>query len=107
MSEINNSGKEAQIEIGALWKKQGTTQKFLSGTIKRSALPEGKEDIQVVVFSNKFKKADNHPDLRIYISKPRAGAAPISTATANPVAALKTKVAPKLEVEVADDDGII
>jgi uncharacterized protein (DUF736 family) len=86
MSEtINTKGKDAQVEIGALWKKQGQSQKFLSGTIKRSTIPEGKEDIQIVVFSNKFKKADNHPDLRIYISKPRGDATPTKATASSPV----------------------
>jgi hypothetical protein len=86
-----------QIEIGALWKKEGKNQKFLSGSIKRSAIPQGNEDIQIVIFSNKFKKDDRHPDLRMYLSKPKpnTGAAAITPNTT------KTTAAPKQEEVVA------
>lgn len=107
MSETNNNGKEGQIEIGALWKKQGLTQKFLSGTIKRSAIPEGNEDIQIVVFSNKFKKAENHPDLRIYLSKPKA-AAPVTAPAKKSTSVAKAAPSPEpIEEANGDDDNII
>lgn len=107
MSETNNNGKEGQIEIGALWKKQGLTQKFLSGTIKRSAIPEGNEDVQIVVFSNKFKKAENHPDLRIYLSKPKVAAAPATAPTKKSTVVAKAAANPEPEVDSSEDDGII
>ena len=55
-------------EIGALWKKtsgKGTT--YLSGKI------DGR---QVVVFVNKDKKSDKHPDYRVLLSRPKEQAAP-------------------------------
>jgi uncharacterized protein (DUF736 family) len=93
--------KSEQIELGALWKKEGKGQKFLSGTIKRSALPEGNEDIQVVIFSNKFKKADNHPDLRMYLSKPRASAAPVAAQA--PIKKVVKTVAAPVQQEEAEE----
>lgn len=52
------------IEIGALWKRTSKTngEEYLSGTLQI----EGKA-IEIKVFTNKYKKADNHPDHRIMI----------------------------------------
>lgn len=100
--------KSDQIELGALWKKEGKGQKFLSGTIKRSALPEGNEDIQVVIFSNKFKKADNHPDLRMYLSKPRPSAnSPVASAAAAPAAIKKVVKTAPAPVQQEDAEELI
>jgi len=62
----NNEWKER--DIGALWKREGKGQRYLSGklTIKGEA-------VDVVVFVNKFKEKDNQPDFRVYKSKPREG----------------------------------
>ena len=61
-------------ELGALWKKQkqGTDEKYFSGTINLKSVGFDK-DIQVVVFTNKSKKEDKHPDARIYLSEPKSG----------------------------------
>lgn len=72
MSENTNNDN---VEIGALWKKQGKSQKFLSGTINLKAIGYDK-DVPVIIFSNKFKQKDSHPDLRIYLSKPKGGSLP-------------------------------
>lgn len=61
----------AEREVGALWKKQSATQKFLSGHIKVDDGMGGEEVLQVVIFNNKHKTKDNHPDFRIYKSLPR------------------------------------
>ena len=61
----------AEREVGALWKKQSPTQKFLSGHIKMDDGMGGEETLQVVIFNNKHKSKDNHPDFRIYKSLPR------------------------------------
>lgn len=79
-----------QKELGVLWKrtKNGTTESYLTGTLNLKALGFDK-DIPLVVFSNKRKEKDTHPDLKIYLSerKPQAAnAAPASPApTAAPV----------------------
>ena len=55
-------------EIGALWKKtSGKGTAYLSGKI------DGR---QVVVFVNKDKKSDKHPDYRVLLSRPKEQAAP-------------------------------
>jgi len=84
MSQNNDNAD--QIELGALWKKDTQNGKMLSGRIKRASLPAGAEDIEIVIFTNKFKKADNHPDFRIYLARPRGG---VGVATAAPTTAAK------------------
>ena len=44
-------------KVGALWEKEG--KDYLSGSI-------GEENTPILVFENKYKKADNHPDFIIY-----------------------------------------
>ena len=64
-NETNNDWKDR--EMGALWKKQGRSQTYLSGTVKRA---DGTTQ-RVIVFENKNKKAENQPDFVIYESKPQ------------------------------------
>jgi uncharacterized protein (DUF736 family) len=61
-----NTNEWAAREIGALWKKEGQNQKYLSGKLK---LPEqlGGGECGVVVFTNRHKNQDNHPDFRVYL----------------------------------------
>ena len=62
-------------ELGCLWRreKQATKEKYLTGVLDaeklRKLLTASKEDIQVIVFTNKRKQKDTHPDLRIYLSE--------------------------------------
>jgi len=70
MSEENKSKSDwSKRDIGALWRRDGKNQKFLSGKITIGEFGEEKE-IQIVVFKNKFKEKDNQPDFRIYEDKP-------------------------------------
>lgn len=97
MSE--NTKKSDQIEIGALWKKEGKSQKFLAGNLDFKNLDEAQwkefirtKQLPAVIFTNKFKQKDTHPDLRVYLSKPKeqsntaptAKSAPVATAAAAP-----------------------
>ena len=52
-------------EVGALWRKESPTQKYFSGHVKIDDYGEEKL-LKVVVFSNRHKTKDNHPDFRIY-----------------------------------------
>jgi uncharacterized protein (DUF736 family) len=83
MSDNASKPKSDQTEIGALWKKQGKAQKFLSGNLDLSAIGINKQ-VPVVIFTNKFKQKDTHPDYRVFLSKPKpqAGAAAPATAEA-------------------------
>lgn len=58
---------EEKKDAGALWlktSKQGN--KFMSGVVEIGGV---KTDI--VVFKNNYKKQENHPDYRIYLSEKR------------------------------------
>lgn len=68
----------AKRECGALWLRQSTNQKYFSGhvTLQDEMGVETKQNL--VIFSNKHKKKDNHPDFRIYKSEPKGQAAPRS-----------------------------
>lgn len=72
-----------QKEMGVLWRreKQSNKEKYLTGPINLKnvvtflgikTLDELlRTDLNVVVFSNKGKSKETHPDLRIYYSEPR------------------------------------
>jgi len=55
-------------EMGALWKKQGKDQTYLSGRLEVDEFGT-KKTIDVVIYSNKYKEKDNHPDFRVYRSQ--------------------------------------
>ena len=71
MNEKTNTNNEwANREVGALWRKESATQKYFSGHIKFEDEFGEEQTLQVVIFRNKHKQKDNHPDFRIYKSKP-------------------------------------
>ena len=94
-------------EIGALWKKEGANQKFLSGYVKIDELGLEKE-VKVVVFANKNKSKDTAPDYRIYVSKPlnSESSAQNDQKEIKAVSAKKAVVSKK-EVLVEEDDSIL
>jgi hypothetical protein len=58
-------------ELGALWRREGRNQNFLSGTLKIGEFGVEKE-IKVVVFTNKGKlKNERAPDFIVYEDQPR------------------------------------
>tara|TARA_Y100000310_G_C20687347_1_gene819952 strand:+ start:3679 stop:3930 length:252 start_codon:yes stop_codon:yes gene_type:complete len=65
-TETKKTNEWAEREIGALWKREGSNQKYLSGKLK----VEGQE-VGVVVFTNRHKaEGSNQPDFRMYRDKP-------------------------------------
>ncbi len=50
--------------IGALWINEGKVGKFLAGKITIDDVTTS-----IVVFKNKYKDSDNHPDYRIFLGK--------------------------------------
>lgn len=53
--------KKEMIELMALWeKKDKNGNTFYSGSLN---------GLDVVVFKNKFKESDRHPDFKVYLSK--------------------------------------
>ena len=104
MSDQSNQNKNnewQQRELGALWKKQSPTQKYLSGHVKIDDGMGGEETVQLIIFANKNKQKDNHPDFRIYKSQPMSkrttsGESPASTQEA--VAAGEIQEVPEEDV---------
>lgn len=94
-----------QKELGVMWKKEKLTtkEKYLTGafSLKKVFGLLGVKtleellalDINFVVFSNKNKSKDTHPDLRIYWSEPRVKGAS-TVPTARPAARAAAPVAP-------------
>ena len=68
MSNENNTTDWSEREIGALWKRSGSNQKYLSGKVK---MADGSTQ-EIVIFTNRYKNADNQPDFRIYKSSPNS-----------------------------------
>ena len=63
-------------DIGALWINEGKAGKFLAGNITIDGVTTS-----IVVFKNDYKKADNHPDYRIFLSNKQAVNSPAAEAT--------------------------
>lgn len=71
-NNMDNNTKESQWkkrERGALWKKEGKSQNYLTGVIK--SLDDMGQEVKnkVIVFANKNKTSENAPDFIIYESK--------------------------------------
>lgn len=77
-----NKGNWDEKELGCLWRKESKTtqEKFLTGVISLKNIGIDRT-VDVVVFTNKRKTKDTHPDLRIYLSE-KKGATPTPRATA-------------------------
>ena len=105
MSEENNQVNEwSKRELGALWKRQGKAQNYLSGFVKIGEFGV-EQEIRLVIFTNKNKsKNEKAPDFVIYRSEDRQEAAPeaapeaTSKATAVP--------APEATVQTASDEEV-
>lgn len=99
----NNTTKNSdwsKREIGALWKKDGANQKFLSGYVKVDELGINTE-VKVVVFANKNKTKDSAPDYRIFLSKPKEESV---ESTAKPQAKKVVKAAPVAQSKAFTED---
>jgi len=100
MNTNNKTQNEwSKRDIGALWKREGQSQKYLSGYVKVDELGIEKE-LKIVVFSNKNKNNNEKaPDYRIYISKPLE-----TTKSSNePVVAKKVTASVKKTKEVVEE----
>ena len=72
MSNNMDNNKESewkQRERGALWKKEGKNQNYLTGVIKSLDNMGQQVKSKVIVFANKNKTSENAPDFIIYDSK--------------------------------------
>ena len=93
----NAENKWRQRELGALWKRQGRNQNYLTGKIKIGEFGVEKE-VKVVIFTNKNKdKNERAPDFIVYESEPAPQASATSTETAEE-APITSDAAPDQEV---------
>lgn len=97
-------------ELGALWKRQGKNQTYLTGYINKA----NGEKVKIVVFSSKNKKSENQPDFRIYESVPMEGRPATSTnapqkaaPTTKPSAYANKPFVKKAPAVQEDDDGLL
>lgn len=69
-NDNNQTNDWKEREIGALWRRSGKSQKYLSGYVKMGDELDPQE-VRLVVFSNKYKN-DNEkaPDFVVYKSEP-------------------------------------
>lgn len=97
------------LELGALWKKESQKgEKYLTGLINLKSVGGPDKEVNLIIFSNKQKQKETHPDLRIYFSEPRNGGAAKTNAASAPKTA-KTKAAPAAAAAPApaDDSGLL
>ncbi len=99
MNETNKNSDWKDREVGALWKKQGRNQSYLSGHVIVDELGMEKK-IRVVVFSNRQKKAgENTPDFRIYVSKDRNESTETAVAATAETAVVASSASPEEDEE--------
>jgi hypothetical protein len=69
-NENNQTNDWKEREIGALWRRSGKSQKYLSGYI-RTGDELDPQEVRLVVFSNKYKSENEKaPDFVVYRSEP-------------------------------------
>jgi len=95
-------------DIGALWKREGKTQKYLSGYFK----DELGEQVEIVIFANKFKKENpKAPDYRVYLSSKIDGSKKTQveapTASEVPVKAQKKVVEKVVEKVIEEEEDLL
>ena len=110
MTETNNNTNNTnndwqERECGALWKQKGRNQNFLSGHIEVDNGFGEKQKVRLVVFSNKHKTNDNHPDFRVYLSKDREATSEATASAATEVTA-EAIMAETVPAGASDDDLI-
>lgn len=102
-----SSNKNQREELGALWKKEGKNQTYLTGYITSNG-----QKVKIVVFSSKNKKSENQPDYRIYESLPIEGRSTNTPQTAQksftkPAAKPAFKKAETAPAVEDDEDGLL
>jgi hypothetical protein len=103
MSTTTTAGKDwDNKELGCLWSREAkaSKEKYLTGTINLKSLGFDK-DVQLVIFKNKGKSKETHPDLRIYISEKKTESATAKPAATKPAATVQ-KPTPAPTPDVSD-----
>jgi hypothetical protein len=68
--ETEQQSQWRRRELGALWVRDGKSQKYLSGHMSVETMPGVTEKVKVVVFTNKNKeKNERAPDYVVYRSE--------------------------------------
>ena len=81
MSEESKQNEWSKRELGALWKRAGKSQNYLSGFVKIGEFGVEKE-VRLVIFTNKNRdKNERAPDFVIYESQDRPQAETPQTET--------------------------
>ena len=103
----NNTNNDwSKRDVGALWKREGSNQKYLSGYVKVDELGIERE-MKVVVFSNKGKKNNEKaPDYRIYLSKPMVKQEEEVSQVESKVKIVKSDKN-KVSAEIQEDESIL
>ena len=71
MSENNENNEWKKRELGALWRREGKNQNYLSGHVKIGEFGVEKE-VKLVVFTNKYKSENSKaPDFILYEASDR------------------------------------
>ena len=97
--EQTNDSKWRQRELGALWKRQGRNQNYLTGTLRIGEFGVEKE-VKIVIFTNKNKaKNERAPDFIVYESE-----APQSTSSEEAsITATSKKVSEGVSEEIGEE----
>jgi uncharacterized protein (DUF736 family) len=95
----NTNNKNPLIELGVLWKRKSKSgEVYLTGKINLKSIGGEDKDTNLLIFSNKNKTGDKHPDLRVYKGTP-----PVKTNTVAPAEQTKptpAPVAPEVDEEL-------
>jgi len=67
-TENESTSEWRKRELGALWKKEGKSQRFYSGFVKMNKGSPEEKEVRLVIFVNKVKSNERAPDLVIYES---------------------------------------
>lgn len=105
--ENNNSASQSdwkKRELGALWRREGKTQNYLSGVLKFGEFGTEKE-VRIVVFTNKGKaKNEKAPDFIVYEEKPREEYVKDSASNSTVDNTTETVAVKPTSVETVDSD---
>lgn len=99
--EQNNDSKWKSRELGALWKRQGRNQNYLTGKIKIGEFGVEKE-VKVVIFTNKNRsKNERAPDFIVYESEDATNTNQAATPTET-----AASTAPVIEQQAEQDSEV-
>lgn len=105
----NNNSKTdwSKRDVGALWKREGKNQKYLSGYIKVDESDPTRE-LKIIVFTNKNKNENQKaPDYRIYISEQRNSEQPAAKQSFAKQSEKPLRSKPQVKQVVEEDEDLL